>query len=118
MHSWSILPGSRRQFAGKADGFAEFAYARLPAPPTSPAPDIAGVIGARPSGRFGVEEKPGERTMSIFDRLFGISLAEDVTETAWWTDSVFRQLERGLADDTANDAEAGVESSQAASELI
>jgi hypothetical protein len=118
MHSWSILPGTRRQFAGSAGEIAEIAYARLPAPPTSLAPDIARMIGSRPSGRFGAEEKPGERTMSILDRLFGISLAEDVTETAWWTDSVFRRLERGLSDEAASDAEVSIESSRAASELI
>ena len=56
--------------------------------------------------------------MSIFDRLFGISLAEDVTETAWWTDSVFRHLERGLSEEAANDTDACVEPSQAAAELI
>ncbi len=33
--------------------------------------------------------------MSILDKLIGLGLAEDLTETSWWTDAVFR----GLAQD-------------------
>jgi hypothetical protein len=30
--------------------------------------------------------------MSILDKLIGLGLAEDLTETSWWTDAVYRGL--------------------------
>jgi hypothetical protein len=30
--------------------------------------------------------------MSILDKLIGMGLAEDLTESSWWTDAVFRGL--------------------------
>ena len=30
--------------------------------------------------------------MSILDKLIGLGLAADLTETPWWTDAVFRAL--------------------------
>ena len=30
--------------------------------------------------------------MSILDKLIGLGLAEDLTESSWWTDAVFRGL--------------------------
>ena len=30
--------------------------------------------------------------MSILDKLIGLGLGEDLTETSWWTDTVFRVL--------------------------
>jgi hypothetical protein len=35
--------------------------------------------------------------MNILDRLLEQYLIADVTETAWWTDGVFRALEQELA---------------------
>lgn len=32
--------------------------------------------------------------MSILDRLLGLSTEEDLTETSWWTDTIFRGLEQ------------------------
>lgn len=32
--------------------------------------------------------------MSILDKLIGLGLGEDLTETAWWTDTFFRELSR------------------------
>ena len=40
--------------------------------------------------------------MSILDRLLGLSTEEDLTETSWWTDTIFRGLElAGSAEDLA-----------------
>jgi hypothetical protein len=37
--------------------------------------------------------------MSIFDKLLGIKLDEDFTETSWWADAVFRGLaSQGLSE--------------------
>ncbi len=33
--------------------------------------------------------------MNVFDRLLGFDFVEDLTETAWWTETVFRGLEKG-----------------------
>jgi hypothetical protein len=30
--------------------------------------------------------------MSILDKLIGLGLAEDLTESSWWTDAVIRAL--------------------------
>lgn len=36
--------------------------------------------------------------MNVFDKLLGFDLDEDLTETSWWTETVFRGLEkRGTA---------------------
>lgn len=34
--------------------------------------------------------------MSMIDRLLAPRLSEDITETSWWAENVFRELERGL----------------------
>jgi hypothetical protein len=56
--------------------------------------------------------------MSIFNRLLGFTLTEDFTETAWWTDGVFRQLERDPSEEMLGDAAAAVDPAQASTELI
>jgi hypothetical protein len=33
--------------------------------------------------------------MNVLDKLLGLSLSEDLTETTWWTDTIVR----GLAED-------------------
>ena len=47
--------------------------------------------------------------MSILDKLIGLGLAEDLTETAWWTDTVFRELSRTDEDLPATASEAASE---------
>ncbi len=50
--------------------------------------------------------------MSILDKLIGLGLGDDLTETSWWTDTVFRELSRTDLDtaaagpDSAGDATA------------
>lgn len=39
--------------------------------------------------------------MSIFDKLLDLALIEDLTETAWWTETVFRELEQEDSDERA-----------------
>ena len=36
--------------------------------------------------------------MSILDKLIGLGLVDDLTDTAWWTETVFRELSRGDLD--------------------
>ena len=31
--------------------------------------------------------------MNVFDKILSLALIEDLTETPWWTDCVFRALE-------------------------
>ena len=33
--------------------------------------------------------------MNVFDRFLGLKLPDDITETTWWADTVFRELEEG-----------------------
>jgi len=33
--------------------------------------------------------------MNVYDKLLGLDLDEDLTETTWWTETVFRGLEKG-----------------------
>jgi hypothetical protein len=55
--------------------------------------------------------------MSIFNRLLGFTLTEDFTETAWWTDGVFSQLERD-PDEALGDAAATADPAQTSTDLI
>ncbi len=32
--------------------------------------------------------------MNVFDKILGLTLIDDVTDTPWWTDTVFRALEQ------------------------
>ena len=34
-----------------------------------------------------------EKNMNVLDKLLGLALTEDLTETTWWTDTIFRGLE-------------------------
>ena len=43
--------------------------------------------------------------MNILDKLFGLDLIEDVTETTWWADGVFRRLESDASDGQSIDFE-------------
>jgi hypothetical protein len=37
--------------------------------------------------------------LSLLDKLLGLDLVEDLTETTWWTDNVFRGLEKADLDE-------------------
>jgi hypothetical protein len=50
--------------------------------------------------------------MSIVDKLLGLRLVEEETETAWWTDAVHR----GLAQYAADEQDIDFEDSPATSE--
>ena len=41
--------------------------------------------------------------MSILDKLIGLGMGEDLTESSWWTDAVFR----GLAQEDFEPQDAG-----------
>jgi hypothetical protein len=41
--------------------------------------------------------------LSLLDKLLGLDLVEDLTETAWWTDNVFRGLEKAAFDEQGTD---------------
>lgn len=56
--------------------------------------------------------------MNIFNRLLGFTLTEDFTETAWWTDAVFRQLERDPSDEALGDAAAAADPDRTSTEQI
>ena len=44
--------------------------------------------------------------MKVFDKFLGLTWPDDVTETPWWADAVFRGLEERLADEQVIDSEA------------
>ena len=37
--------------------------------------------------------------MNVFDRFLGLKWPDDITETTWWADTVFRELEEGRSDE-------------------
>ena len=43
--------------------------------------------------------------MNMLDKFLGFDLFEDLTETTWWTDTVFRGLEKGGTDKQESDFE-------------
>lgn len=54
--------------------------------------------------------------MSMFDKLLGFDLVEDLTETTWWTETIFRGLEK-RSNKQAIDLEVAAASTQTRSEL-
>lgn len=44
--------------------------------------------------------------MSILDKFLGFDADADLTDTPWWTDTVFRGLEREAAGEAFSDAPA------------
>ena len=44
--------------------------------------------------------------MNVFDKFLGLTWPDDVTETPWWAEAVFRGLEERLADEQVIDSEA------------
>ena len=55
--------------------------------------------------------------MSMFDKFLGFDLVEDLTETTWWTETIFRGLEKGGSGKQATDFEVAVAPTQTHSEL-
>ena len=50
--------------------------------------------------------------MSMFDKLLGFDLVEDLTETTWWTETIFRGLEKRGSDRKAIGFEVAAASSR------
>jgi len=48
-------------------------------------------------GKPRAKKNQAEKTI-MFDKFLGFDLFEDLTETTWWTDTVFRGLEKGSSD--------------------
>ena len=55
--------------------------------------------------------------MSMFDKILGLDLVEDLTETTWWTETIFRGLEKGGSDKRAIDFEVAAAPTQTHAEL-
>ncbi len=55
--------------------------------------------------------------MNVFDKLLGLEITEDLTETAWWTDTVFRGLEMDDSDEQGIGIEVAAAPTQLPSEL-
>ena len=55
--------------------------------------------------------------MNVFDKFLGIDLFEDLTETTWWADTVFRGLEKGVGDQQEGDLEVNRDLTQRFTEL-
>ena len=45
--------------------------------------------------------------MNVFDKFLGLTWPDDVTETTWWADAVYRGLEERPAEERLIDSEAG-----------
>ncbi len=46
--------------------------------------------------------------MNVFDKFLGLTWPDDVTETPWWADAVFRGLEESRSNEKDIDSEGGV----------
>jgi len=55
--------------------------------------------------------------MNMLDKFLGFDLFEDLTETTWWADTVFRGLEKSGSNKQENDFEAVGEPTQRSTEL-
>jgi hypothetical protein len=55
--------------------------------------------------------------MNVLDKLLGLSLSEDLTETTWWTDTIFRGLEENWPIQEATDSKVDDASTRESSEL-
>ena len=56
--------------------------------------------------------------MNVFDKFLGRILAEDLTETTWWADTVFRGLEEDWSIEQVIDSDAAAAATQQTSELL
>ena len=43
--------------------------------------------------------------MNVFDKILSLTLIEELTESPWWTDSVFRALEQDASNENGYDTE-------------
>jgi hypothetical protein len=55
--------------------------------------------------------------MNMLDKFLGFDLFEDLTETTWWADTVFRGLEKRGSDKQESDFEAADDTTQRSTEL-
>ena len=56
--------------------------------------------------------------MKIFETLLGHVLGNDITETDWWTDAVFRALEQDRLQESGADAAAIAGAADQSAELL
>ncbi len=54
--------------------------------------------------------------MNVFDRFLGLKWPDDITETTWWADTVFRELEEGRSDEQVINSAVTDEATQQTSE--
>ena len=54
--------------------------------------------------------------MNVFDKFLGLTWPEDITETTWWADMVFRELEECQSNEQDIDSEIAAAAIQQASE--
>ena len=43
--------------------------------------------------------------MNVFDKILSLTLIEDLTETPWWTDCIFRALAEDASNEPSYDTE-------------
>ncbi len=55
--------------------------------------------------------------MNVFDKLLGFDFVEDLTETTWWTETVFRGLEKGGTEKQDSGIEVSAAANQSSIEL-
>ena len=55
--------------------------------------------------------------MNVLDKLLGLTLSEDLTETTWWTETIFRGLEEDWLARQASEPEVDGGATQQTSEL-
>jgi len=53
----------------------------------------------------------------MFDKFLGFDLFEDLTDTTWWTDTVFRGLEKGSSEKQESGFEVAGNPTQRSTEL-
>lgn len=56
--------------------------------------------------------------MNVFDKILGQALIEDLTDTSWWTDTVFRALEQDALNERGVDPEVAGSAGQQTSEAM
>lgn len=55
--------------------------------------------------------------MNVFDRFLGLKWPDDITETTWWADAVFRELEEVRFNEQVIDSAVADGTTQQTSEL-
>jgi len=55
--------------------------------------------------------------MNVFNKILRRGFVDDLTETTWWTDAIFRGLEHGLPDEHVIDSRIGASANQDSADL-